>query len=73
MITVYTLPSCVQCDATKRQLAKSGIEYVEVKLHEAPEALEKIKAMGFTAAPVIETPEAAWSGFRPDLIATLTQ
>ena len=73
MITVYTLPACVQCDATKRQLQKSGIEYVEVKLHENPEALEKIKGMGFTAAPVVETSEAAWSGFRPDLIATLAQ
>ena len=31
-ITVYTKPSCVQCNATKRALVKAGLAYEEVDL-----------------------------------------
>lgn len=70
-VTVYTLPSCVQCDSTKRYLQRNLIEFEEVKLHETPEALEMIKGMGYTAAPVVMAGERHWSGFRPDLIGSL--
>lgn len=71
MVTLYTLPSCVQCDATKRYLQRNFIDYEEVKLQEAPEALEMVRGMGYTAAPIVMAGERHWSGFRPDLIESL--
>ena len=71
-VKIYTLPSCVQCDATKRSFKSKGIEYTEVSLQDEPGALEFVKELGYQAAPVIVAGESHWSGFRPDMIATLT-
>ena len=73
MVKVYTLPSCVQCDATKRFLKNNSIEFEEIKLHEDVQALEMIRGMGYTAAPVVMAGESHWSGFRPDKIEALKQ
>ena len=70
-ITVYTKPSCVQCNATYRALDARGIEYEIHDLSEDPTALEQVKALGYMQAPVIVTDEDHWSGFRPDKISTL--
>lgn len=70
-VTIYTLPSCVQCDSTKRYLQKNLVDYEEVKLQEAPEALEMIRGMGYTAAPVVMAGESHWSGFRMDKLEAL--
>lgn len=70
-VTVYSKPLCVQCDATKRALAKAGIAYNVVDVTDDPEALAKIKALGYVQAPVVITADDHWSGFRPDLIKTL--
>lgn len=70
-VVVYTLPSCVQCDTTKRYLQRNLIEYEEIKLHEAPEAMQMIKGMGYTAAPIVVAGESHWSGFRPDKLDLL--
>ena len=67
-VTVYTKPSCVQCNATKRALAKAGLAYREVDLTQDAEALETVKAMGYQAAPVVFAGGEHWSGFRPDRI-----
>lgn len=71
-VTVYTKPSCVQCNATKRALAKAGLAYREVDLTQDAEALETVKAMGYQAAPVVFAGGEHWSGFRPDKIKALT-
>lgn len=71
MITVYTKPSCVQCNATFRALDARGLEYRSVDLSEDPNALDVVKAMGYMQAPVVVTDNDHWSGFRPDKIATL--
>ena len=71
-VKIYTLPSCVQCDATKRSFKSKGIEYTEISLQDEPGALEYVKTLGYQAAPVIVAGESHWSGFRPDMIATLT-
>lgn len=71
MITVYTKPACVQCNATHRALDSKGIEYRSVDLSEDPNALDVVKAMGYLQAPVVVTDNDHWSGFRPDKIATL--
>ena len=86
-ITLYSKPNCVQCVATKRNLDKAGLTYTTVDVSKDAEALERIIGMGFQQAPVVELdeyiddtqhrdgaqPVKAWSGFRPDLIAQLTQ
>lgn len=71
MITVYTKPACVQCNATFRALDSRGIDYRAVDLTEEPGALDVVKAMGYMQAPVVVTGSDHWSGFRPDKIATL--
>lgn len=63
-VTVYTLPACVQCDSTKRYLDKKGIIYNTIDLSQDPAAMQKIKELGYTQAPVVETPTKHWSGFR---------
>lgn len=70
-VTVYTTPQCVQCDATKRDLTRRKIEHETVDLTEDPNALAKVKALGYVKAPVIVTNEDHWSGYRPDKIKAL--
>ncbi len=68
MTTVYTKPSCVQCDMTKKMLDKNGIEYNTVDITQDPAAYEMIVGMGFMAAPVVITDNDAWAGFNPEKI-----
>ena len=70
-ITVYTKPSCVQCNATYRALDSKGIEYDIIDLSEDPTALETVKGLGYLQAPVVVTDDEHWSGFRPDKITEL--
>ena len=70
-VTVYTKPSCVQCNATYRALDSRGIEYAIIDLSEDPTALEKVKVLGYLQAPVVVTDDEHWSGFRPDKIDAL--
>jgi glutaredoxin-like protein NrdH len=72
MVTVYTLPSCVQCDSTKRVLTKNGITFNTVDLSADETAMEMIKTLGYQAAPVVIAGDNHWSGFRPDMLATLS-
>lgn len=72
MVTVYTLPACVQCDSTKRLLTKNEIPFEEIDLSKDPEALAMVREMGYSAAPVVMAGEDHWSGFRPDKLATLS-
>lgn len=70
-ITVYTLPSCVQCDSTKRYLDRAELEYAVVDMSQDEAALELVKSLGYAAAPVVVAGDAHWSGFRPDKITEL--
>lgn len=72
-ITVYTKPSCVQCNATYRALDAKGLNYTTVDLSDDEEALEAVKALGYLQAPVVITADDHWSGFRPDKIASISQ
>jgi glutaredoxin-like protein NrdH len=71
MTTVYTKPSCVQCDMTKRMLDKIGVEYSTVDITEDSDALEMILGMGFQSAPVVISGDLSWAGFQPDKINLL--
>jgi glutaredoxin-like protein NrdH len=70
-ITVYSKPSCVQCNATYRALDAKGIEYSVTDVSEDADALEHVKSLGYMQAPVVITGEDHWSGFRPDKIKAL--
>lgn len=73
MITVYTKPACVQCNATFRLLDAKGLQYRSVDLSEDPNALDMVRAMGYMQAPVVVTDADHWSGFRPDKISALSE
>ena len=70
-ITVWQLPNCVQCDSTKRQLDRRGIQYQVRDLNRNPKAVERFKELKLTAAPIVETDAKRWSGFRLDKINSL--
>jgi glutaredoxin-like protein NrdH len=70
-VTVYTLPSCVQCEQTKKTLTKSGVAFEVVDLSQNEDAYEMVKGLGYQAAPVVVAGDEHWSGFRPDRLSAL--
>ena len=72
-ITVYSKPGCVQCDATRRELDKRKMPFSTVDITTNPDALAKVKAMGYRQAPVVVVGDGTdhWAGFRPDKIEAL--
>lgn len=75
MITVYSKPRCVQCDATKRALNAKGlveaVDYTIIDVMEDAEAHARIVALGYRQVPVVVVGETHWSGFNPDMISKL--
>ena len=71
MITIYSKPNCVQCNATYRALDKQGLPYTVVDLMEDAEAMESVKALGYQQAPVVFADGDHWAGFRPDKIKAI--
>ena len=68
-VTVYTQPSCAQCEATLRQFGKQGIEVEQAALAQHPDVLESAKSKGHRSAPVVVLGNGEmWAGYRPDLI-----
>ncbi|MDO5747624.1 MAG: glutaredoxin-like protein NrdH [Actinomycetaceae bacterium] len=72
-ITVYSMPRCVQCDATKRALTKQGIAFDEVDMTVDETARAHAKSLGYQQAPVVVAGDESWSGFRPDKIKAIKQ
>lgn len=70
-VTVYSKPSCVQCNATYRALRKNGIDYDVVDVTEDQAAYDHVVSLGYQQVPVVETADEHWSGFRPDMISQL--
>jgi glutaredoxin-like protein NrdH len=71
MVTVYTNPSCVQCDMTKKFLDKNEIEYKVVDLSQDQKSLDMVLGLGFSAAPVVIAGESKWAGFKLDKLKLL--
>ncbi len=71
MITLYTKNNCQQCRATSRHLEGAGLDFQSVNLDTNPKAVDLVKAMGYSQAPVVVTDTDHWSGFRPDKLAAL--
>lgn len=72
-VTLYAKPGCPQCEATRRQLEKDGIEYRKIDITQNPAAYELCKALGYLSAPVVVAGDQHWSGFRPDRIDALVR
>lgn len=74
-VTVYTVPNCTGCTATKRWLDKRGVAFEVVDLATDSVSRESLAGLGFTSAPVVEVDEPSgqerWSGFRPDLLKSM--
>ncbi|TKI05300.1 glutaredoxin-like protein NrdH [Martelella alba] len=71
-IIIYTKPDCVQCHATCRALDRKGVAYQCVDLMADGRAWDHVRSLGYRQAPVVETADDHWSGFRPDKIGALT-
>lgn len=72
-ITVYTLPSCVQCDSTKRYLTRNNVEFETVDLSKDENAMKMVRGLGYSAAPVVVVEDQHWSGFRIDRLNSLVE
>ena len=74
VITVYTNPSCMACDATKKYLSERHTKFETVDLSTDELALAAVKDLGYLQAPVVfvrypNGSESHWSGFRPDKLS----
>ena len=84
-ITVYTLPSCVQCDQTKKYLTREGVAFKAVDASTDTDAMDYIKSLGYASAPVVVLGDGRmvsdrkgevivhWYGLRPDLLKQLVE
>ena len=70
-ITVYTLPNCTQCDATKKTLIRRNLEFSEIRIDQNPELIAEFIDMGHSTAPIVKAGDEVWSGFRMDRIMAL--
>lgn len=70
-IVIWEKPNCVQCESTKRVMQKMGIQFKVRRLDRSPKAIERFLELGLTAAPIVETDDRRWSGFRLDKIKSL--
>lgn len=71
MVTLYSKPGCPGCRMSKRFLDKNGVEFVERDVTEDPEALARVRELGWSQLPVVETPTENWSGYDPDRLERL--
>ena len=74
VITVYTNPGCVQCDATRKYLTERNTRFETVDLSTDGLALAAVKDLGYMQAPVVfvrypNGSESHWAGFRPDKLS----
>lgn len=72
-VIVYSKPSCVQCTATYRKLDELGLDYEIIDITQDTDALERLKEQGYLQAPIVETRDNIWSGYRPDKLKALAR
>lgn len=76
-VTIYTIPGCASCDATKVWMRRAGVEFEEVDLALSPAALAYVRdELGQREAPVTVRTTASgqvqsWSGLCTDRIRQL--
>lgn len=65
-ITVYSRPSCVQCEAVKRKLNHAGVAWQERWLDEHPEVVAEARGRGLSSAPVVVYGDTWSGGYNPE-------
>jgi glutaredoxin-like protein NrdH len=75
-VTVIKKANCVQCTMTAKYLDKHHIAYSGISIESNPDALDEVKDMRYSSAPVVIVKvngkvAKSWSGFRPDQITSL--
>ena len=77
-VIVYSLPTskCVKCKAVEIAMRRRGISVNKIQLDEDPGAVEFIKSLGYSEAPVIVVKDGDdmvdhWSGFSDQKISDL--
>ena len=70
-VQVFTLPNCVQCDMTKKQLKHLGVEYFEFDLTDNPSMAKEFQEAGYLQAPIVKAGTEIWSGFRLNKIRAI--
>ena len=58
-------------DQTEREFNKRGIIYQVKRLDRSPKAVERFLELGLLSAPIVETDDRRWSGFRLNRIESL--
>ena len=71
VVTLWTKPGCPQCSMTAKQFDQRGIIYRTKRLDRSPKAIERFKELGLLSAPIVETDDRRWSGFRLGKIQSL--
>jgi glutaredoxin-like protein NrdH len=71
MTIIYTKSNCIQCDASKALMEDNGKQFQEISLEENPHELNRLKALGYMSAPIIETETDTWAGFNYEKILAL--
>lgn len=71
MITIFSKPSCVQCDQTKKFLDKNNLEYRVFDVSQDKGALLIVSGMGFKSVPVVVTDDEVWAGYQADKLKAL--
>lgn len=72
-ITVYSKPSCVQCNMTYKALDKADIDYSVIDISADESARDYVISLGHLQAPVVVAGDVHWSGFRPDRIKEIAK
>nr|WP_314267083.1 glutaredoxin-like protein NrdH [uncultured Moellerella sp.] len=72
VVTIYSKPDCVQCNATYQALDRKNIPYQIIDLTEDDEALKFVRQLGYQQVPVVVAGQEHWSGFRPDMLLRLS-
>ena len=70
-VTLWVKENCVQCNQTKREFDRRGIIYQIKRLDKSPKAVERFIEMGLFSAPIVETDDRRWGGFRLNRIQSL--
>ena len=77
MITVYSKPSCMQCEMTKMWLTQNNIPFEAVDIETNPGALELLKQYGYSSLPVVAIDNElsdetkTWAGFQIEKLEAL--
>jgi glutaredoxin-like protein NrdH len=65
-LTVYKLPSCMQCTMTKGALGNASVPYVDAAFKNDQAEAERFRTLGFLRARIVVDGPEIWSGCRTD-------